>query len=60
VISTEAGGRFIASEDSMLQLRRKLGVKPGRPMPRFEVLLRTRIVNSTVPSFEVVAERSRP
>jgi hypothetical protein len=60
VISTEAGGRFIASEDSMLQLRRKLGVKPGRPMPRFEVLLRTRIVNSTVPSFEIVAERSRP
>lgn len=58
VISTEAGGRFIASEDSMLQLRQKLGVKAGRPMPRFEVLLRTRIVNSTVPSFEMVSARA--
>lgn len=57
VISTEAGGRFIASEDSMLQLRQKLGVKAGRPMPHFEVLLRTRIVNSTVPSFQMVAYR---
>ncbi len=60
VISTEAGGRFVASEDSMRQLRQKLGVKPGRPMPPFEVLLRTRIVNSTVPSFEMVSARARP
>jgi hypothetical protein len=57
VISTEAGGRFMMSEDSMLQLRQKLGLKAGRPMPHFELLLRTRIVNSTVPSFEVVAWR---
>jgi hypothetical protein len=57
VISTEAGGRFVASEDSMLQLRRKLGVQAGHPMPHFEVLLRTRIVNSTVPSFEMVTYR---
>ncbi len=41
----------------MLQLRQKLGVKAGRPMPHFEVLLRTRIVNSTVPSFQMVAYR---
>jgi hypothetical protein len=60
VISTEAGARFIASEESMLQLSKKLGVKPGRPMPRFEVLLRTQIVNSTVPWFEMVAWRGRP
>ena len=59
VISTEAGGRFIASEDSMLQLRQKLRVKPGLPVPWFEVLLRTRIVNSTVPSFEMVSARVR-
>jgi hypothetical protein len=58
VISTEAGGRFIASEDSMLQLRQKLGVTSGRAMPRFELLLRTRIVNSTVPSFEIVSTRA--
>lgn len=58
VISTEAGGRFIAAEDWMLQLRRKLGVKAGRPMPHFELLLRTQIVNSTVPWFEIVACRT--
>jgi len=57
VISTEAGGRFLTSEDSMLQLRQKLGWRAGRPMPHFELLLRTRIVNSTVPSFEMVAYR---
>ncbi len=57
VISTEAGGRFIASEDSMLRLRQMLGFEAGKPMPHFELLLRTRIVNSTVPSFEMVAYR---
>jgi hypothetical protein len=57
VISTEAGGRFIASEDSMARLRGMLGVPAGQPLPHFELLLRTRIVNSTVPSFEMVAWR---
>lgn len=57
VISTEAGGRFIASEDSMVRLRQLLGVESGKPIPPFELLLRTRIVNSTVPSFEMVAYR---
>lgn len=59
VISTEAGGRFLASEESMRQLRQNLGVKPGRPIPRFELLLRTEIVNSTVPRHELVAWRPR-
>jgi hypothetical protein len=58
VISTEAGGRFIAAEASMLQLRQKLGLKAGRPMTHFELLLRTQIVNSTVPWFEIVACRA--
>ena len=57
VISTEAGGRFIASEDWIVQLRQKLGLKAGRPLPHFELLLRTQIVNSTVPRFEMVAYR---
>jgi hypothetical protein len=57
VISTEAGGRFVASEDSMRQLRRMLHLQPGLPIPHFELLLRTQIVNSTVPWFEVVASR---
>jgi len=57
VISPEAGARFITSEESIGQLRQKLGVVPGRPLPHFEVLLRTQIVNSTVPRFEMVAYR---
>jgi len=57
VISTEAGGRFIASEDSILQLRKRLNLKAGSPIPHFEVLLRAQIVNSTVPRFELVAYR---
>jgi hypothetical protein len=60
VISTEAGGRFLASEDSMVKLRGMLGAKAGKPIPRFELLLRTRIVNSTVPSYETVAWRPHP
>src|SRR5579863_788134 len=48
VISTEAGGRFVASEEWMQRLRQILGVQAGAPIPRFELLLKTRIVNSTV------------
>lgn len=57
VISTEAGGRFLTSEDWMRQLRQKLGLKSGAPMPYFEVLLRTVVVNNTIPRFEMVAYR---
>ena len=60
VISTEAGGRFIASEEWIKRLRQMLGVKSGAPIPRFELLLKTRIVNSTVPSFDLVAYRPHP
>jgi hypothetical protein len=59
VISTDAGARFVTSEESMLTLRKKLGLNPSDPMPRFELLLRTRIINSTVPSFELIAYRPR-
>jgi hypothetical protein len=57
VISTEGGARFVTSEEWMRQLREKLGLRPGEPFPYFEVLLRTKIVNNTVPSFELVAYR---
>jgi hypothetical protein len=57
VISTEAGGRFLTSEESMLQLRQKLGLKASQPMPYFEVLLRTMVVDNTIPRFEMVAYR---
>jgi hypothetical protein len=57
VISTQAGGRYVTSEESILALRQKLRLKAGDAMPHFEVLLQTRIINSTVPSFELVAYR---
>ena len=57
VISSEAGGRYITSEESLRQLRQKLALKPSDPMPYFEVLLRTQVVNNTVPWFEMVAYR---
>jgi hypothetical protein len=59
VISTEAGGRHVTSEESFWQLRQKLGLKPGDPMPFCEVLVRTQVVNSTVPWFEMIAYRPR-
>ena len=57
VISTEAGGRFLTSEESIQNLRHKLGLSSGAALPYFEVLLHTRIVNNTVPWFEMVAYR---
>jgi hypothetical protein len=59
VISTEGGARFATSEEWMRQLRQKLALRAGQPFPYFEVLLHTTIVNSTVPSFDLVAYRPR-
>jgi hypothetical protein len=58
VISTEAGGRLLTTESSLRELRQKLGLKSGQPFPHFELLLRTQIVNNTVPSYELVAHRT--
>jgi hypothetical protein len=57
VISTEAGGRFLASEESLRDFRQKLGLRAGGPMPHFEALLRTQVVNNTVPWYGLVAYR---
>jgi hypothetical protein len=57
VPSTEAGGEFLASEESVGQLRRAFGLRAGEAMPHFEVLLQTRLVNNTVAQFDVVAKR---
>ncbi|HUB78400.1 MAG TPA: hypothetical protein VMB03_06370 [Bryobacteraceae bacterium] len=59
VISTEAGARFVTSEDSIRQLRQKLGLSPGEPFPHFEVLLKTQVLNDSIPWFELVAYRPR-
>jgi hypothetical protein len=58
VISTEAGGRFVTTESTLRDLQQKLGLKSGQPFPHFEVLLRTDIVNNTVPAFQMVAYRT--
>jgi len=57
VISTEAGARFVTSEDSIRQLRQRLGLQPGAPFPHFEVLLKTQVLNDSIPWFELVAYR---
>ena len=57
VPSTEAGGEFLASEESVGQLRQAFGLRAGEAMPHFEVLLQTRLVNNTVAQFDVVAKR---
>jgi hypothetical protein len=57
VISTEAGARFVTSEDSIRQLRQKLGLRRGEPFPHFEVLLKTQVLNDSIPRFELIAYR---
>jgi hypothetical protein len=57
VISTEAGARFVTSEDSIRQLRQKLGLRQGESFPHFEVLLKTQVLNNSIPRFELVAYR---
>ena len=59
VISTEAGTHFVTSEDSIRQLRQKLRLPPGAPIPHFEVLLKTQVVNNSIPWFELTAFRPR-
>ena len=57
VISTEAGARFVTSEDSVRQFRERLGLRPGEPFPHFEVLLKTQVLNDNIPWFELLAYR---
>ena len=57
VISTEAGARFVTSEDSIRQLRQKLGLRQGEAFPHFEVLLKTQVLNNSIPRFELMAYR---
>lgn len=55
--SSEAGAEFITTERWVRQLRATLGVTGKQPVPYFEVLLRTHLVISAAPSFEIVAHR---
>lgn len=57
VISTEAGARYVTSEDAIRQLRQKLGLPTGEPFPHFEVLLKTQVLNDSIPWYELVAYR---
>jgi len=55
--SSEAGTEFLTTERWVKELRTILGVTGKQPVPYFEVLLRTHLVISAAPSFEVVAHR---
>lgn len=57
VISTEAGARYVTSEDAIRQLRQKLGLRQGEPFPHFEVLLKTQVLNDSIPWYDMVAYR---
>jgi hypothetical protein len=55
--SSEGGADFITREERIRELRTRFGLKPGETMPSFEVLLKTRLVASAAPEFDVVALR---
>lgn len=57
IAATESGGEFITDERRVTALRNALGLRPGDRLPYFEALVRTRIVNATVSSYELVAVR---
>jgi hypothetical protein len=57
VISTDAGARFVMSEEYVRLLRQKLGLARGEAFPNFEILLKTQVVNDSIPWFELVAYR---
>ncbi len=59
VASTEAGGEFITTEDSVRHLRESLHLQPADPLPHFEVLLETDLVNNTVSQFRLIALRRK-
>ena len=57
VASTEAGGDYLTSEDSLRALRSKLKLSPHDRFPHFEILLRVKIVNNATSEYKVVALR---
>jgi hypothetical protein len=56
--SSEAGADFVTTDSWVRQLRAALGVQGDKPVPYFEVLLRTHLVFSAAPSFEMIARRT--
>jgi len=55
--SSESGADFITREERVRDLRARFGLKEGEKIPSFEVLLKTRLVSSAAPEFDVVAWR---
>ena len=55
--STEAGGDFITSEHYVRELLTRLQVVENRPIPFFEVLLRSTLVINSASAPELVAYR---
>ena len=59
-LSTEAGGHLVTDERAMAGLLARLGVASGAPIPRFEVLLKTRLLGNRIGGYEIVEHRVMP
>ncbi|MBI4893767.1 MAG: hypothetical protein HY821_24325 [Acidobacteria bacterium] len=59
VTSTDAGGEFITSEYSVRKLRESLHLQDQDPIPYFELLLETEIVNTSISQFRLIAVRRK-
>jgi hypothetical protein len=55
--SIAAAGRYVSNEKNLAGLIELLNLAPEGSIPYFEVLLRTRLLVNTAPSFEVIAHR---
>lgn len=55
--STEEGGELVTREEWVNELRKRLAVPDGQPLPHFEVLLGGAMVNNTIPHFQISAWR---
>lgn len=55
--STQAGGRFVASERWVSTLRKRLRLAERALFPYFEVLLRVEFPTARAPAFDIVAHR---
>lgn len=56
--STEAGGAFLTTEESMSRLLRTLGAGPGGAFPYFQIVLRTRKAGPSGTVSEIAAYRA--
>jgi len=57
--ATEAAGEFVTNEEWFAGLMRSIGAKSGKPLPYFEVLLKTTVMGATMQAPRIVSWRIR-